>query len=76
MGFQMPFSVGVLQPYLLIYKITVRAEKNIGKGDIYSWLVVVQTCTNTMETSVAVPQEAWNIHTSRSNYTTLDNIPK
>lgn len=50
------------------------AEKNIGKGDIYSWPVGVQTCTNTVETSVAVPQEAGNLY--RSNYITLDNNPK
>lgn len=46
-----------------------------GKGNTYSLLVRVQTCTANMEVSVVAPQEAVNQYTLRSSYTLL-HTPK
>jgi hypothetical protein len=51
-------------------------SKMYGKEDTYLLLVGMQTCTTTIDIVVVVHQEARNISTSRSIYTTFGYIPK
>ena len=50
--------------------------ENTEKRNIYSLLVGMQSCTDTMEISIVVPQEAGNRSTSRFSYITLGHIVK
>lgn len=53
-----------------------KAGEVLGEGGRYSMLIEVLAGTATMETTVAVTQEAKNLSTSRSNCTNLGHIPE
>jgi hypothetical protein len=52
------------------------AGEHVGKGNIYALLVGVQTCTTTIEISVAVCLEARNRSTPKIQLPTLGHTPK
>lgn len=58
--------------------MTAHSSEDAGKGvgGTHPLLVEVQTCTTTMEISVAVPWEAGNSSPSTSSYITLGHISK
>jgi len=48
------------------------ADQDIEQVGVSSFPVGVQTCTNTLEVNLAVPQKTWNNSTFRPRYTTPD----
>ena len=54
--------------------MTAPAREDMEKGNSHSLLVGQQTYTPSTEISVIVPEENWNVSSSRLNYITLSHI--